>query len=230
MILFVGLLCLGFWALFKGHTVVAFGVLFLYAAYAPVSNFIVPIGTLVGERLFYLPSLGFCLVIALICEFIFNLLKRKTSPETANPVIILILAVIIAGYGYRTIDRNRDWKNPYVFFSKTSRTSPGSAVSHYSTAVAFLMMIEDQRYIERWMTPNEIQELKAKKNKGRSFLIKNGFKSISSAIEITKENTKAEYLNVYGALLTIHGKYEKAKCYPLKFDVRIPVCPGHEEH
>jgi tetratricopeptide (TPR) repeat protein len=218
----IGFLGLGAWALVKGHVGFAFGIFLLYAAYAPVSNLIVPIGALVGERLFYLPSLGFCIVIAVFFEKLFKLLKTKYTAKLAVAVLTSVLAVVTICSGSRAFARNFDWENPYAFFKKTSATSPNSAVSHYSAAVAYLMMIEDDRYIKSWMKPQEIQNLRAQSDKGRALLIENGLNSISRALEITKEYPNVKYLNVYGALLAMAGKLEQARDVLVKVVDKAP--------
>ena len=211
IILFVGFLGLATWALFKDHCGIAFGIFFFYAAYIPLSNLVIPIGALVGERLLYLPSLGFCVVIGLFFEYLFAFLKKKATLNKAAAITTSVLAVLIIGYGSRAFARNFDWGNPYVFFKKTSETSPNSAVAHYSTSVAYLRMIEDSRNAERWMSPEEIRKLRTEKDKGKAFLIENGLNTISRALEITKDHPRAEYLNVFGGLLAMAGRVEQAK-------------------
>jgi hypothetical protein len=211
LILFLGFLALGLWSLARGCREVAFGILFFYAAYAPLSNLLIPIGVLVGERLMYLPTVGFCLVVAFLFERLLAYLKTKTSMKTVNVAAGLLLVLLLVGYSDRTFARTFDWKNPYVFFKKTSETSPNSAVSHYSTAVAYLMMIEDPRYIERWLDPADIARIRAENARIKTFLLSGGLESIARALEITKENPNAKYLNVYGALLAMAGKLEQAK-------------------
>lgn len=211
LILFVGFLGLATWALFKGHCGIAFGIFFFYAAYIPLSNLVIPIGALVGERLLYLPSLGFCVVVGLLFEYMLASLKKKTTLNKAAAITASVVAALIISYGSRAFARNFDWKNPYVFFKKTSQTSPNSAVAHYSTGVAYLRMIEDSRNAERWMSPEELRKLKTEKDKGRTLLVERGLKSISQALQITREHPRTEYLNVFGGLLAMAGKAEEAK-------------------
>jgi tetratricopeptide (TPR) repeat protein len=73
-------------------------------------------------------------------------------------------------------------------------------------------MVEDRRYIEKWMSSEDIQTLKSEKDGGRRTLIANGLTSVSRALEITKERPpNPKYLNVYGALLAMSGRLEEAK-------------------
>jgi len=222
IILFVGFLLLAVVALILGRVEVAFGILFFYAAYAPGSNFIIPIGALVGERLLYLPALGFCIGVGYIFEWLYTYLGRKIPSARAVAIVTAAFAILIFAYGSRAFARNYDWRNPYVFFKKTSQTSPNSAVSHYSSAVAYLRMIEDTRYIERWMNPEENQNIKAGKDRGKAFLISNGFKSLSRALEITKDHPNTKYLNVYGALLAMDGNLEQSRDVLIKVTKRDP--------
>jgi len=209
--LFVGFLFLGTWALIRGQIGIAFGVFFFYATYIPLSNLAIPIGALVGERLLYLPALGFCVVIGLFFEYLYGFLKNTVTSKIALSITASLLAILIIGFGSRTFARNLDWKNPYLFFKKTTQTSPQSAVSHYSVAVAYLMMVKDHRYIERWMGPQEIRELRAEKDRGKALLIRKGLNSISKALEITKSHVNVKYLNIYGGLLAMAGQLEEAK-------------------
>src|SRR5439155_23674535 len=42
----------------------SFGILFFFLSWALTSNFVITIGTILGERLLYLPSAGACLAVA----------------------------------------------------------------------------------------------------------------------------------------------------------------------
>jgi protein O-mannosyl-transferase len=65
-----------------------------------VSNIFFPIGTIMGERLMYLPSAGILLALATGFEEI----RRRYSMFSYS-----ILFIVISFYAIRTIDRNSDW-------------------------------------------------------------------------------------------------------------------------
>lgn len=109
----------------------AFGILFFFCTIIPAGNFLVPLGEIMSERLLYLPSLGFCLVLAsLLCRI-------GPAPEPGRPrrplkmaLMALLVALIFAGYGVRTVTRNRDWRDECVLLRCAALVSPDSARVH----------------------------------------------------------------------------------------------------
>ena len=85
--------------------------------FLPAANLLFPVGTVMGERLAYLPSLGLCLLLA-------PLLLRLASKE-------VVLGVLVVLFAARTAWRNLDWRDADAFYPKLAATSPGSAKVHY---------------------------------------------------------------------------------------------------
>jgi tetratricopeptide (TPR) repeat protein len=122
------LLALFFWTLWTRRSPwFLAGAIFL-GSFAITANILIPTGTIMAERLTYLPSAGFCLLIALLWM---PLAIRKPAAGWA------LLAVVVAALGTRTILRNRDWKNDFTLFSTGVQVSPGSARAHRNLADEF---------------------------------------------------------------------------------------------
>lgn len=96
--------------------VLAYAILF-----SPTANIIFPIGTIMGERLMFAPSLAVALLLAI-------LLARSRYWKMALIAVALV-------FGLRTAVRNLDWLNSQRFDSSLVKTSPQSAKSHYSIGV-----------------------------------------------------------------------------------------------
>lgn len=92
-----------------------------FAAFAVTSNILMPTGTIMAERLTYLPSAGFCLLVAM------GLIWLK---QRQRLVALTIFTLIIAVLGVRTVVRNLDWKNDFYLYSAGVRAAPGSAKMH----------------------------------------------------------------------------------------------------
>lgn len=88
--------------------------------FLPASNVLFPIGTLLGERLAYLPSLGAALLAAALVG---PLLDRRQG--------LALLAAVALAFGVRTAVRNLDWRSADVFYPRLVETSPRSAKSWY---------------------------------------------------------------------------------------------------
>jgi protein O-mannosyl-transferase len=101
----------------------AWGLALYLATLLPVSNLLVPIGTILGERLLYLPSLGLILCLLVAGE---HLLRRCFSPSHGRVMAIVLSMVVIAGLGGRTWRRNPDWNNTETLFASVVATEPQS--------------------------------------------------------------------------------------------------------
>ena len=105
--------------------------LFLIAVF-PVSNLLVPIGTIMGERLLYLPSVGFCLLLPSLWISVAARMPSSRLPLRAGAMLACVLSLL---YAARTVTRNADWKDQLTLFSVTTLTSPSSAKAHYNLGV-----------------------------------------------------------------------------------------------
>ena len=85
-----------------------------------------PIGTIKGERLLYLPSVGWCLLL--------GYLVAAVPPRHARAAVMAVTALIVL-FGARTWTRNGDWTNDATLFAATVATSPSSAKANHNSAV-----------------------------------------------------------------------------------------------
>jgi tetratricopeptide (TPR) repeat protein len=98
-------------------------------SFAVTANILIPTGTLMAERLIYLPSAGFCLLMALVWT---PLAARKPAAAW------IVLTIAVLALGTRTILRNRDWNDDLALFSSGVQTAPGSARVHRNLADAYV--------------------------------------------------------------------------------------------
>jgi protein O-mannosyl-transferase len=104
---------------------ISFCILFYLIGLSVSSNLFVLIGSTMGERFLFTPSLGFCIVLAF---GMIKLLKIETStfqPSTFNPKLIP-LAIILVLFSYKTYSRNKDWETNLTLFAKGAETCPNS--------------------------------------------------------------------------------------------------------
>lgn len=113
------------WARTAPALVVA--ALFFVIPLALTANIVFPIGTVKGERLLYLPSIGWCLAGGWLAA---HALRRRQAVAAVG------LAVGLAVYGTRTWIRNGDWHDEPTLFTVTLIDAPNSAKAHYNGGVA----------------------------------------------------------------------------------------------
>src|SRR5262245_989868 len=138
-----------FWAIVaftKRDRRVAFGVGLMVLTYLPVANILVPIGTIMGERLFYLPSVGLCVALASGLDLLLARLHRMRSGRIppvdvhrdqlagSSPVVrtgmIAAVALVLLALSARTILRNQDWSDTETLMRKAIVVVPLNAKVH----------------------------------------------------------------------------------------------------
>ncbi|HNW69994.1 MAG TPA: tetratricopeptide repeat protein [Bacteroidales bacterium] len=129
---------------------IAFAILFFLLTLAPVSNIFFLIHWTMAERFLFMPSLGFCLVLALLLIKITKTEIYKSKFKTIGQLIktnagLFILLCIITGlYSFRTTTRNPDWKDSTALFSHDVKVVPNSARAHFNYGNVLLFTLYPQ--------------------------------------------------------------------------------------
>ena len=115
---------------------VFFGIAFFFIALAPASNLVILIGSIMGERFLYLPSVGFAVIVVWAFYAIRERLRAKTrqaeslSHHTSGVVFSTAVGVILIAFAVRTYDRNLDWQDQQRFWRSAVEAAPGSYKAH----------------------------------------------------------------------------------------------------
>lgn len=107
----------------KNRSLISFGIAFFLITLSIVSNIIFPVGTNMAERFMFMPSLGFCLVAAVLLAN----LASKGQVSGVNSQGLGMIVVIVALFSLKTFTRNPAWKDNYTIFTTDIETSPNSA-------------------------------------------------------------------------------------------------------
>jgi hypothetical protein len=124
--------------------VIAFCILYFLITIAIVSNLFVIIGTVMADRLLYIPSLGLCLLIAYLLTRIFkpnSSIKESSSVKNFignNKRILYATTIILAFYSIKTWSRNPVWKDTNSLYIAGVKDAPESSRSHYLYALYLL--------------------------------------------------------------------------------------------
>jgi tetratricopeptide (TPR) repeat protein len=107
---------------------------FFFAAFAamvflPASNLMVTSGTIMAERLAYLPSAGLVVSLSLL------LFARVATPQFRWAATVAATLIVVAGVA-RSWVRNNDWKDDVTIWSAAVVASPASAKAHRGLADA----------------------------------------------------------------------------------------------
>jgi tetratricopeptide (TPR) repeat protein len=117
------LLMIYFW---KRDRRVCFGFVWFFCTLAPVLNVRWMPAIVFSERYLYLPSVGFCWIVAWAGVEVWNAAgKTRSRWRYAIVPAGCALAALLAA---RILTRNPDWKNNFTLYTKTLAFSPDSAI------------------------------------------------------------------------------------------------------
>ncbi len=126
------LLAIGWIAALRRSPIAFFALGFLLATFSVVSNLVLPIGTILGERLLYLPSIGFCLLVALgVWQLASAIPRRRAAVFTG------VMAVLVALHAVRSIERIPNWRTQWTLYMHDVERSPNSTKAHSNAGAAF---------------------------------------------------------------------------------------------
>lgn len=132
ILIFVSVICL---SILKRSSLVGLGAFIFLVSYLIVSNLFIKIGTIMGERLMYMPSLGIIMVIVATIESLKLKVKNQNLKfkifnfQFSLLILHFLLLTLLVWYGYLIIDRNKDWLNETDLFTSAYEVAPNSVVN-----------------------------------------------------------------------------------------------------
>ncbi|MBL4655156.1 MAG: tetratricopeptide repeat protein [Bacteroidia bacterium] len=117
----------------KKNKIISLGIFIFYATIAMVANIAIPMAAIFAERFLFLPSLGFCLILAwaIIKLSKSSLTDKKTNIFKSTPLVAM-LSIILIAYSYKTIGRNFTWKNNFTLFKSDIENLDNNARAHFN--------------------------------------------------------------------------------------------------
>jgi len=100
--------------------VLAFAMIWVPIALAPVSNLLFPSGVLLAERTLYLPSVGVCLAAGAVAERLL----------AVRPAVRLAAAAVVVGFAARTWTRTPVWRDDQTYLLTLLADHPESYEAH----------------------------------------------------------------------------------------------------
>lgn len=135
---------------FKKRDPIAFGILFYFVTISIISNVLMLIGTNYAERLLFVPSLGWCIVVAVLLDRLAGWLSPQSG---TTPVPLVLTALVVLGFSSLTLARNQDWHDETRLFNTDLKKVPRSAhmrfyVGNHISAEDYLTTLPDSAAIK----------------------------------------------------------------------------------
>ncbi len=124
-----------FFYYFKKRSLLCFAIAVYLLNLAMVCNIIFDIGATMGERLIYHSSMGFAIAVAF---FLYKGMEKIKPAAAGVGTLAAFMLIIIVLCGFKTIERNAEWKNDFVLFSADLKTAPNSVMVNANVAAALI--------------------------------------------------------------------------------------------
>lgn len=148
-----------------------FFILWFFVTLSPMMN-ILPIANIMAERYLYLPSIGFCTILACILAGVWkytqiffstgNIMhsgchskdRRCFSQITA---VVFLMLLLIVPYSLFTVNRSSVWRDPFTFWLKTTEDSPDSSRARNNLGMIYLQKGKTDLAIHEFQTAIAIE-------------------------------------------------------------------------
>jgi protein O-mannosyl-transferase len=175
----------------KRHLIV-FVILYYLCTFSIFSNFTesITIGSTIGERFMFLPSLGFCIIIV----YGLYLLVKRVHYQPKVSILVGILLPICLIYSIKSFSRTQVWKDNIALAESGIVTSPNSWRVHNNLAEASY---------SRTLRLSGIQNKSQTQIDSLSYWNKRAKEQFESAFEIIKNENARPYYSLmhYGMVL-----------------------------
>lgn len=108
--------------------IVTLALALLILPFIPATNLFFYVGFVVAERVLYIPSMGFCLLVALGVDHIY----RRQDSTFRKRLVLVATGLLLLVMSARTVVRNRDWLNEENLYRSGIPVNPPKGNAHFN--------------------------------------------------------------------------------------------------
>jgi Tfp pilus assembly protein PilF len=156
VMVYAAMIAVAVWS-WQRQRLITFSILYFLVTLSIVSNIVFPIGTTMSERFLYMPSIGFCIVLAMVVARV-GTFAAKNFRMSASIVSAGLFLLVLAGYSTKTLARNPVWKDNLTLFSTDVQTSPNSAkLQNALGEVLVTLAYQETDSLKQWRMLNDAE-------------------------------------------------------------------------
>ncbi|KAM7415151.1 hypothetical protein PAMA_019801 [Pampus argenteus] len=149
--------------------------------FIPASNLFFPVGFVVAERVLYVPSMGFCVLVA----HGFRIVSHKGH---LKKISWLMIGVLLTTHAVKTFNRNWDWESEYTLFTSALKVNKNNAKLWNNVGHALENQNNYGRALQYFLQATRVQpdDIGAHMNVGRTYKNLNKSKEAEDAYLMAK--------------------------------------------
>ncbi|RXN00137.1 Transmembrane and TPR repeat-containing protein 2 [Acipenser ruthenus] len=105
------------------ENVVVFSLGLLMVPFLPATNMFFYVGFVIAERVLYIPSMGFCLLVTVGMRALYIKIRRRFLKS----LLLYCTATLVLLYGIKTVLRNQDWQDEEMLYKSGINVNPAKA-------------------------------------------------------------------------------------------------------
>ncbi|XP_051546267.1 protein O-mannosyl-transferase TMTC3-like [Myxocyprinus asiaticus] len=184
-LVFYGLLCLlahhSLWYAHNSAKIVIMALSLIVLPFIPASNLFFPVGFVVAERVLYVPSMGFCVLVA-------HGIKMLSQRGCLKKMSWLLIGFLLTTLAVKTFNRNWDWESEYTLFTSALKVNRNNAKLWNNVGHALENQNNYERALRYFLQATRVQpdDIGAHMNVGRTYKNLNRSKEAEDAYLIAK--------------------------------------------
>ncbi|XP_033888355.1 protein O-mannosyl-transferase TMTC3 isoform X1 [Acipenser ruthenus] len=149
--------------------------------FIPASNLFFPVGFVIAERVLYVPSMGFCILVA-------HGWRKTTKSRNLKKLSWIGMAILLATHAVKTVNRNWDWESEYTLFMSALKVNKNNAKLWNNVGHALENQNNYERALKYFLQATRVQpdDIGAHMNVGRTYKNLNQTKEAEDAYMIAK--------------------------------------------
>jgi hypothetical protein len=122
---------------FKSQDILILSLSLVVFPFIPATNLFFYVGFVIAERVLYIPSMGFCLLVAYGASCLY---KKYSRDLVKKRCILGSIGLLLLMFSGRTVFRNRVWQSEENLYSSGLTTNPakGEAVINANLILALI--------------------------------------------------------------------------------------------
>ncbi|KAI1888583.1 hypothetical protein AGOR_G00186660 [Albula goreensis] len=132
--------------------------------FVPASNLFFPVGFVVAERVLYVPSMGFCMLVA-------HGFKIVSHSGNLKRISWLCMVLLLTTHAVKTFNRNWDWESEYTLFTSALKVNKNNAKLWNNVGHALENQNNYERALKYFLQATRVQpdDIGAHMNVGRTY-------------------------------------------------------------
>uniref|UniRef100_A0A672Z2G2 Protein O-mannosyl-transferase TMTC3 n=1 Tax=Sphaeramia orbicularis TaxID=375764 RepID=A0A672Z2G2_9TELE len=149
--------------------------------FIPASNLFFPVGFVVAERVLYVPSMGFCVLVA----HGFKIILHKGN---LKKISWFMIGVMLTTHAVKTFNRNWDWESEYTLFTSALKVNKNNAKLWNNVGHALENQNNYARALRYFLQATRVQpdDIGAHMNVGRTYKNLNKSREAEDAYLVAK--------------------------------------------